>query len=239
MGENGHFDFISDKHFVDCVKWVCNAYTTEPDAKDIESLQENRLDPFKALFDMMNERMDSKKWLKKESIRQSDKTVNNPIGEFHQKLLGGVKGWSDLGTGDDSHLDLKKNDDSIFMELKNKFNTVNGSSLESVRRKLEQAVSDHPASTSYWAFIIAKNGSSRETEWTYKGTNNPKIKKVWGSKVYELVTGKPNALQEVWNALPEVIKVVIGETKLDGEDLKFIQKLFCDAFFNVKKSRKV
>ena len=72
-----------------------------------------------------------------ELLRQSDKTINTKIGEFHQELLSKVNGWVDLGIGDETEVDLKKEDNSIFIELKNKYNTVNSSSTKTCREKLE------------------------------------------------------------------------------------------------------
>ena len=99
-------------------------------------LQRNTLDPIKQVFDISAMKIDSDSWVKNELIRQQDKTINNRIGDFHQRLLGKVDGWEDLGTGDTTKVDLRKEDNSIFMELQNKENTVNADSKDQVRRKL-------------------------------------------------------------------------------------------------------
>jgi len=80
-------------------------------------------------------------------------------------LLGCMDGWTDLGIGDDSHLDLKKDDDTIFMELKNKENTVNSDSKKQVRIKLEEKFAEKPNAKCYWAYIVAENGLSEERVW--------------------------------------------------------------------------
>src|SRR3989338_11419261 len=183
--KNRYVDFVSDEHFLKCVKWVCDAYPEKSIDVDMKRLQKNVVDPFKMLFDILNSKIEVNDWIKNEVIRQADKTINNRIGEFHQKLLGGVNGWSDLGVGDDSKVDLKRNDNCIFIELKNKFNTVNSDSLSKVRDKLEVAIDKNPNAIAYWAYIIENNGSSGESEWIYLKSNNPKIKKAWGARVYE------------------------------------------------------
>ena len=73
----------------------------------MKRLRKNGIDIFKMLFDVVNSNISVDDWVKNEVIRQSDKSINNKVGEFHQKLLGGVKGWVDLGIGDDSKVDLK------------------------------------------------------------------------------------------------------------------------------------
>ncbi len=230
---NKYVDFVSDEHFLKCVNWVCRSYPRESDEVDMDFLQRNTIDPFKMIFDIINRNLNTDDWLTNEIARQADKTINNRIGDFHQKLLGGVKGWTDLRTGDESKVDLKKDDNSIFIELKNKFNTVNSDSLSKVREKLEKAISTHPKATAFWAYILEQDGSSGESEWTYLGENSPKIKRIWGSKVYELVTGDKKALEKTWKALPLAISDLLKvKYKLTKADQEILIKFFKSAFLN-------
>ncbi|MCJ7572588.1 MAG: Eco47II family restriction endonuclease [Candidatus Thermoplasmatota archaeon] len=228
---NRYVGFVSDEHFLDCVKWVCRAYPHNPDEIDMEKLQRNTIDPFKVVFDLMNGNMGVDSWLKNESIRQNDKTINNTIGEFHQKLLGGVNGWDNLGVGDDSKVDLRKSDKTIFIELKNKWNTMNSDATEQCRKKLERAVADNPDAIAYWAYIISQNGTSGESTWYYHGKTDVKVKKVWGKRVYELVTGNVDALENTWKALPLAIKDIIKSGHvLSGADEQKLREFFEVAF---------
>jgi hypothetical protein len=228
---NQYVDFVSDEHFLKCVKWVCDAYLDPSLKLDKTWLQRNGVDPFKMIFDMVVRNRNFESLMEQEKSRQYDKKSGGRIGDFHQKLLGGVKGWVDLGVGDESKVDLKKEDNTIFIELKNKYNTVNSDSLNSVRRKLEKITKDFPNSIAYWAFVIEKNGTSGESEWIYLGDNNPKLKKIWGSKLYELITGKPDALERTWIALPIAIKDILKDSKtISSLDMKELQIWFKDAF---------
>lgn len=228
---NKYVDFVSDDHFLSCVKWVCSAYPNDQQKTDKEWLQRNGIDPFKMVFDITNGSIDLDALLSNEILRQNDKTAGGRIGDFHQKLLGGTNGWTDLGVGDETKVDLKKDDDTIFIELKNKYNTVNSDSLNSVRRKLDSITKKYVGSVAYWAYIVEKNGTSGESEWVYRGENNPNLKKIWGSKVYELVTGDPDALVKTWNALSSAISDVLGSDRLSKSDLNELQSWFSDAFF--------
>jgi hypothetical protein len=231
---NEYVDFVSDEFFEKCVKHVCDTYNEEFILED-KKLQENGVDPIKMTFDMINEQRDFKKWRIKESERQKDKTVNNAIGEFHQNLLGGVTGWTDLGVGDKTKLDLKKNDNSIFMELKNKDNTVNGDSGRKVREKLMVQHEKTPDAKCYFAYFTPRNGKSEEKHWTPRSKNVPhheNIRRISGSKIYELVTGKSNALEQVWLALPLAIKNIYKkENPLSEEEEKEFYKWFNLAYF--------
>jgi len=227
-----YVDFVSDEHFLKCVKWVCDAYL-DPSLKfDKTWMQRNGVDPFKMVFDMVVRNKDLESLLDGEKTRQYDKKSGGRIGDFHQKLLGGVSGWTDLGVGDETKVDLKKDDNTIFLELKNKYNTVNSDSLASVRRKLEKITKDYPGSISYWAYIVEKNGSSGESEWNYLGDNNPKVRKIWGSKIYEMITGKKDSLEKTWIALPNAITDLISNAlPINTKDKPELLKWFKDAFF--------
>ena len=228
---NKYVDFVSDDHFLKCVKWVCGAYL-DPSLKfDKKWLQRNGVDPFKMVFDMVARNRNFESLMEEEKSRQYDKKSGGRIGDFHQKLLGGVDGWTDLGVGDETKVDLKKDDNTIFMELKNKYNTVNSDSLSAVRLKLKKITNDFPNSIAYWAYVIEKNGTSGESDWVYLGENNPKLRKIWGSKLYEKITGKSDALEKTWIALPIAICDILSNAgTISSKDLKELQIWFKDAF---------
>ena len=228
--KNKYVDFVSDEHFLECVKYVCTGYFETKEDLSIDDLKDNGLDPFKIIFDIVNRGVSFDDWLKNEENRQLDKTLNNRIGEFHQKLLGGVKGWKDLGTGDDTKLDLIKEDKTIAIELKNKFNTTNSDSLDKVRDKIEKFIEENPISVGYWAYIIEKDNSSGEKVWRKKSRIlDPRIKVAWGSRVYEIVTGDSNALKKTWEALPKAIKDSFSK-EISEEDMIKLTETFSSAF---------
>lgn len=227
---NKFVDFVSDKVFLDCVKWVCDSYPLS-DSIDMVHLQRNTLDPIKQIFDISAMKIDSGTWVKNELIRQQDKTINNRIGDFHQKLLGQVAGWEDLGTGDSTKVDLRKKDNSIFIELKNKENTVNADSKNQVRNKLLNILKIHPNAQTYWAYILSKKGDSGECVWKYHGEDNSKIKKIWGKNVYFLITGNPNALEQVWGAIPLAVSEVMSNNfNLIPSEQEKLKAFFVEAF---------
>ena len=93
---NKYVDFVSDEDFLECVQYVCDVYPEHIVELDMKKLKRNALDHIKLIFDMFNNELALKHWITGERIRQADKTVSNRIGDFHQKLLGKVKGWKDL-----------------------------------------------------------------------------------------------------------------------------------------------
>lgn len=226
--KNKYVDFVSDKDFLECVKWVCDAYPKDPEKIDMKTLQRNAIDTFKLVFDVFNGELSFEDWIKNERMRQSDKTINNRVGEFHQRLLGKVDGWEDLGRGHPLGIDLKNKDDTIFMELKNKHNTVKGEDLKNVFDKLKKASEEYKNAIIYYAYITPKKPGSGERVWkTSQREPHERIKEVWGFKVYEMVTGDKKALGKVWRALPLAIRDVIkSKHKLSKEDMKKLVELF-------------
>jgi len=229
--KNKYVDFVSDEDFLSCIKWVCDAYPSDSEKISMEKLQKNTIDPFKLVFDIVNGELKTEEWISAERIRQNDKTINNRIGEFHQKLLGKVKGWVDLGIGDESKVDLMKEDKSIFIELKNKFNTMNSDATDKCRDKLEKAIKNNPQSKAYWAFLVSKNGDTGDIIWKKDGKEDERIRKIWGSKVYELVTGDPKSLEKTWNAIYLAIKdLKKSNYSIDEKEMMKLLEFFNYAF---------
>lgn len=222
--KNKYVDFVSDKHFLECVKYVCDAYPKRNSPIDMKKFTKNSLDVFKIIFDTLRGEIDISQWIKGEVIRQNDKTISNKIGEFHQMLLGGVKGWENLGRGHPLGIDLKNDNDTIFIELKNKHNTLKGEDHKNVFDKLKRALDKYPKALIYYAYIIPKNPGSGEKIWKVSQRDpNKNILEAWGFRIYEIVTGDKKSLFKTWEALPIAINDLINSkenySKEDKEKL--------------------
>lgn len=234
---NKYVDFVSDEDFIEEVRNVLDTY---PDiAKEIPTPIEllkgydHGIDEFKLIFDMCANQMDLNNWTKAEIIRQNGKKIENKMGEFHQQLLGHVDGWIDLGIGDDSHVDLKNEEETIFIELKNKKNTTNGDSGKQVRNKLEAIVKDNENAICYWAYIIQGSYKSEDKVWKKKDyITNDRIRQISCDKVYELITGDPHALEKTYDALPKAISDILGITIEFSENDQTLLSEFKERIFN-------
>lgn len=219
---NKYVDFVSDKDFLECVKKVVDSYQTFDDTTNSTAIlkeSKNTIDEFKTVFDVCVNKIGFDEWSKLELTRQQDKTINNKIGEFHQELLGKVDGWVDLGVGDETEIDLKKEDNSVFIELKNKYNTMNSSSEKTCRDKLEKVIEKYPNARAYWAYVINKDYKSEDRTWRYKKREDERIRRISGDKLYEMITGDPDALEKTFNAIPKAIVEIKGEKyELENED---------------------
>lgn len=228
---NKYVDFVSDDDFLECVEKVVESYPDDDEKEQTSwetlSQYKNTNDPFKTLFDLYGYQFDLDEWNEFEIQRRTDKSVSNKIGNFHQNLLGKVDGWENLKRGHPSKLDLKKEDNSIFIELKNKHNTQNSTSLEPCRNKLEKILETCPdAKEAYWAYIVSDNCKSFTRVWEYPGrTVDSRIMEIAGANVYTLVTDNPNAFKQLFDALPKAMNDILGEEyHLTNEDQKIMDK---------------
>lgn len=222
---NKYVEFVSDEDFLECVKHVIDFYLSdEYQEEPMTVLKEskNDIDAIKTIFDITVKQIGFDGWANKEMERQQDKTINNKIGEFHQELLGKVEGWVDLGVGDETEIDLKKEDNTVFIELKNKHNTMNSSSTKTCREKLENVIEQYPDATAYWAYIISRKYQSENRVWKYQGREDEKIRRISGDLLYEMITGDSNALEKVYEAIPKAIVDLLGE---DYKLLHYDEKL--------------
>jgi hypothetical protein len=233
---NQYVDFVSDEHFLKCVKEVWGNMNNEK--RDDKKLQKNGIDPIKMIFDIQFNKINLKQWRLKESERQNDKAENNAIGNFHQELLGGVKGWTNLKKGHSSGLDLMKDDNTIFIEIKNKDIDLNANVEKNLRRTMFKQHKETPDAKIYFGYVVAKNKKSQEKHWDpeknsekWEFHNSEKIRRISGNKLYYLITGKEDALEQLVCALPLAIKNVSGtDHKLNDGDQKEFEKWFKAAF---------
>ena len=230
-----YLKWISD---TDLKKEVNQLLSNAKDAKKtaVEEFGKNVIDPFAALFEMSGFDIDYDTWLKSETTRQAQKTLQNHIGDFHQNILGYPEGWTNKGVG--NIVDLLSEEKKLIAEIKNKYNTISGGKLSDLYYSLEKQVtpksSIYKGYTAYYVAIIPKKGERYNKPFTPsdkdKGEKcpvNEHIREIDGASFYSLVTGSERALENLFDILPEVIKVC-SEGKYQIKDKKKLK-----AFFNL------
>ncbi|MDN4165628.1 Eco47II family restriction endonuclease [Cytophagales bacterium LB-30] len=229
--------WIEDEALVSAVEHlVKKALGAKADAE--ANFGKNVIDPFSALFELSGFEIDVPTWIKSETARQAQKTLQNHIGDFHQRILGAVSGWEDMKTG--SVIDLVNHERKIIVELKNKHNTISGGRLADVYKTFEDLVmpksSHYKGYTSYYVAIIPKTKRRYDKTFTpsdktkgSKCSENELIREIDGASFYQLVTGQKYALKELYLALPKVIAQITGKT-LSDSDRQGLIGFFDEAF---------
>ena len=202
--KNKYVDFISDEHLIKCVANLHKDYLKAKNNITKKNFYSNKVDTIKLTFDAKFNNIDEESLIQAEILRQIDKSINNSIGTFHEQILGGIKGFQ---VGNLSGYDIKANDNTLFADIKNKHNTMNSSSAESLFQKLSDYANDYKKSKCYWVQILAK-GSFCEL---WKGDINGKeyshsrVYKISGDQFYSLLSGKNDALFQLYKILPTAI----------------------------------
>jgi hypothetical protein len=211
-----YLSWIDDKKLFEAIGHVYQQYENALQENDLDAFTANTIDPFSLTFEMLLSESNPRVWIKQESDRQLQKKINQAVGEFHQIILGFCSAWEDLGIGDDSHLDIRKIDNSIFAEIKNKHNTMNANSTSTVYQKMCDIAQKFSNANVYLVQIVRRSRNGYDQTWRYSGNTNNKIRRISGDKFYEIATGRSNALYELYSILPqaiqEYIQQVIGQS---------------------------
>lgn len=208
--------FISDEDLYNHTAETVNKYRFNIDLK---AFNKNLIDPIKLSFDSMvyqrsfsNEAVEM--ILEDEIRRQMDKSNTNHIGYFHQnifKYIGQNKGWEVPKQG----FDIENNILNIFVEMKNKHNTMNSSSSAKTYMRMQNKILQNSKATCMLVEIIAKN--SQNIQWKCSIDNdimeNERIRRVSIDKFYEIVTEDENAFAKLCQVLPKVIADVVKNNK--------------------------
>lgn len=203
--KNKYVNFVSDEHLLKCVANLHKSYLKAKNNVTKDNFYSNKVDTIKLTFDSKFNDIDEESLIQSEILRQIDKSINNSIGTFHEQILGGIKGFE---VGNLSGFDIKATDNTLFADIKNKHNTMNSSSAESLFLKLSRYANDYKKAKCYWVQILAKG--SFNTLW--KGDINGKeyshsrVYKISGDQFYTLLSGQQDAFLQLYKALPIAIK---------------------------------
>jgi hypothetical protein len=230
-----YLKFISDKNLISAVgKVVKIIEMTEREASS--NLHKNVIDPFSALFHGVTHSIAYKEWIKQEKARQSQKTMQNAIGDFHQEILGAIPGWKNLGVG--GGLDVANDKMKIIAEIKNKFNTTKGNHKVEIYNAIESKLKSEKFNgfIGYYVEIIPQAKSIYNKPFTPSDNKTHKrkpskknIRVIDGISFYTLATGRKYALQELFEALSHIL-VDEYKFKLSKEEAKKYFELFKLAF---------
>lgn len=224
---NKYLSYISDEHFLSCIENLHKSYLKAKANISKSKFYKNKIDTIKLTFDSKFNDLDEDTLIKTEINRQVDKSTNNSIGTFHEEILGGVHGYE---IGKLSGFDIKATDNTLFADIKNKHNTMNSSSAESLFQKLTNFADTHKKANCYWVQILAKGSFCEKwfSDINGKEYSHSRVYKISGDQFYALITGNKKALFELYSVLPKAIddflKATEEQTGADNSALKEISE---------------
>ncbi len=201
--------FISNEDIYEHVKTTVKSYRREI---TLAQFNENVVDPVKLTFDSKVYGKSIQQAIADECFRQIDKSNTNRIGYFHQNIFKYAgNGWIVPKEG----FDVENNDLHIYVELKNKHNTMNSASSQKTYMKMQGKLLDDDMATCYLVEAISKK--SKDDIWRItldkKPRSHNKIRRMSMDRFYELVFGDSKAFYKLCMALPLIIEDVITENK--------------------------
>jgi hypothetical protein len=201
---NNYLNFITDEHLIQCIANLHKSYIKTKNNISRGTFYSNKIDTIKLTFDSKFNDIDQANLIEAELLRQVDKSINNFIGTFHEEILGGIEGFE---IGNLSGFDIKATDDTLFADIKNKHNTMNSSSAESLFQKLAKYADTFKKSKCYWVQILAMGSFNQNWAGIINGKeySHSRVFRISGDQFYALLTGNPTAFMELYQVLPKVI----------------------------------
>lgn len=214
-------DFITEEQFKNHVQATILKYGEKLQSFDLKRFNSNLIDPIKLIFDKSVYRTSWEEMVNNEIFRQRDKSNNNDIGYFHQNIFSFFEGCEVPQTGWDV---IYRNADgivmpdgdlvhTIYVEMKNKHNTMNSASSAKTYIKMQSQILEDDDCACLLVEAIAKK--SQNIKWATKvdGKNvqHRLIRRVSMDQFYKILTGDENAFYKMCMVLPGVIDSVVNE----------------------------
>jgi hypothetical protein len=201
---NKYLTYITDQHLIDCISNLYQSYQRAKTNISKHQFYSNKIDVFKLTFDSKFNNINEENMIESEILRQIDKSINNSIGTFHEQILGGIEGFE---IGNLSGFDVKATNNTLFADIKNKHNTMNSSSAESLFQKLAKYADTYKKANCFWVQILAKGSFCEKWQGEINGKeySHSRVFKVSGDQFYAMLTGENDALLNLYKILPNAI----------------------------------
>ncbi|MEC7119742.1 MAG: Eco47II family restriction endonuclease [Pseudomonadota bacterium] len=202
--------FLTDTQLFEHVKATVEKYRS---LIDLAAFNKNIIDPIKLTFDSKIYQKSIAETIEIEIVRQLDKSNNNHIGYFHQNIFRYFDGWDVPTTG----YDVVNSTRQIYVEMKNKHNTMNSSSSQKTYMRMQNTVLSNPQAQCLLVEVIAKKSQNLPWNASLDGKNvsHPNIRRVSIDQFYHIVTGDALAFRRLCEVLPLVIEDVIAAIQID------------------------
>ena len=216
--------FISEEDFTNHVRATINKYGDKLDSYDLKRFNKNIIDPVKLIFDKTVYKFSWEEIVKNEIFRQRDKSNNNDIGYFHQRIFNfidkchvpdnGKEGGWDVIYENPNGVTLPDGSvvHKIYVEMKNKHNTMNSAAAGKTFIKMQYQLLNDDDCACFLVEAIAQRSQNIKWETTVDKSkvSHKLIRRVSMDQFYALVTGQEDAFFQMCMVLPTVIQNVVN-----------------------------
>lgn len=199
--------FITDENIFNHVKETVKRFS---DSINLADFNKNIIDPIKLTFDAKVYGRSIEDVIAAECIRQMDKSNNNHIGYFHQNLFRYAgNGWAVPNKG----FDVVNEERHIFVEMKNKHNTMNSAASAKTYMKMQHKIVRDSKAVCMLVEVIAAHSQDKTWIVTVDGEqfDNDHIRRVSIDRFYGIVFEDELAFSKLCKTLPIVLDDVIME----------------------------
>lgn len=217
-------DFIKEEDFNDHVRTTIEKYGEKLESFNLKRFNKNLIDPIKLIFDKNVYRSSWEEIIGNEIFRQRDKSNNNDIGYFHQRIFQYIKNCEVPPNGEAGGWDvIYRNPDGIvipeagtvhtvYVEMKNKHNTMNSASAGKTFIKMQNQILNDDDCACFLVEAIAQRSQNIKWETTVdkKKVGHKLIRRVSMDQFYALVTGDEEGFYKMCMALPDTIENVVS-----------------------------
>lgn len=222
-----NLSFISEEDFANHVKATIEKYGEKLESFDLKRFNKNLIDPIKLIFDKTVYQSTWEEIIGNEIFRQRDKSNNNDIGYFHQRIFQYIKNCHVPPNGEEGGWDvIYENPEgillpdggmvhTIYVEMKNKHNTMNSASAGKTFIKMQNQLLNDDDCACFLVEAIAQRSQNIKWETTVdkKRVGHKLIRRVSIDRFYALVTGEENAFYQMCMVLPNVIQKAVDGLK--------------------------
>lgn len=187
-----NLSFISEDDFINHVKATIDKYGEKLDSFDIARFNKNIIDPIKMIFDKTVYQSTWEEIVSNEIFRQRDKANNNDIGYFHQRIFeymdnchvpdNGTEGGWDVIFRKEDGIELPDGErvKTVYVEMKNKHNTMNSASAGKTYIKMQSQLLDDDDCACFLVEAIARKSQNIKWETSVDGkkVSHKKIRRV-------------------------------------------------------------
>lgn len=217
--------FITEEDFTNHVKATIEKYGEKLESFDLKRFNKNLVDPIKLIFDKTVYQYSWEEIVGNEIFRQRDKSNNNDIGYFHQRIFqyianchvphnGKEGGWDVIyENADGIEIPDAGSVHTVYVEMKNKHNTMNSASAGKTFIKMQNQLLSDDDCACFLVEAIAKCSQNIKWETTVdkRKVGHKLIRRVSLDRFYALVTGQEDAFYQMCMVLPEVIKKAVSD----------------------------
>lgn len=214
--------FISEEAFIGHVQATIEKYGEKLQSFDLKRFNKNLIDPIKLIFDKTVYGSSWEEIVSSEIFRQRDKSNNNDIGYFHQRIFQYIEncevpstGWDVIYTNDNgipiADGGMVK---TVYVEMKNKHNTMNSVSAGKTFIKMQNQLLQDDDCACFLVEAIAQRSQNIKWETTVdkQKVGHKLIRRVSLDQFYALVTGQDDAFYQMCMILPETIQKAVHAT---------------------------